>query len=109
MGTFYIKRKNTLNTIRAQFQDATLTPVDITGSTVQFIMRIPQGRIVVIAPAVVDTAAIGLVHYDWVSPDTDIPYVFNAEFLETKASGKTRSFPNWEYITVSNMQDLGPP
>lgn len=105
MATFTTKRNDTFP-IKATLEDAD-GPVDLTGATVKFLMQDLQGNQVVDASATITNASQGKVEYNWVSGDVDTAGEFEAEFEVTFSSGKVRTFPNEDYITVVIEEDKG--
>lgn len=105
---FFIKQADTSPPIVAILKDANLAPVDLTGATVRFIMTNKATLVKVIdAPANVVSAPAGRVSYNWVSPDTNVPATYKAEFEVHWLDGTYETFPNSAYITVKIIADLG--
>lgn len=84
------------------------TPVDLTGSTVKFLMRALGGTIAKVdaAASVIGSATLGQVRYEWGASDLDTAGVFEAEFEATSA-GKKRTFPTKKYLYVNVTDDVG--
>ena len=80
--------------------------VDLTGASVQFIMRARDGTMKVNAAATIDDAAAGLVSYVWTLGDTDTPGVYPQEWEVTFPDGKIATFPNAGYNYVTVARDL---
>lgn len=105
---FYIKQADTSPPIVAILKDATDTAVDLTGATIRFIMtNKATGEAVVDAAAEIVDADEGRVRYLWVSPNTDEPANYKAEFEVLWPDGTYETFPNSAYITVKVVADLG--
>lgn len=105
---FFIKQSDTSPPIVAILKDATGTVVDLTGSTIRFIMTNKATLVKIIdAPCDIVDAVNGRVSYAWVSPDTDVPAAYKAEFEVTWVDGTFETFPNSTYITVKVVADLG--
>lgn len=105
---FYIKEGDTSPPIVAILKDATGTVVDLTGTTIRFIMtnKSTSERVVDAAADIVD-AVNGRVRYLWVAPDTDVPANYKAEFEVLWLDGTFETFPNSTYIAVKVVADLG--
>ncbi|MGE0371946.1 MAG: BppU family phage baseplate upper protein [Gammaproteobacteria bacterium] len=107
MAEFWIKRNDLLPEFVVQLLDGDRQPVDLAGSSVSFLMRLPDG-----SSAKVDAAATivqedaGIVKYTWASGDTDTAGDYRAEW-EVTFSGKPQTFPNDGYDTVHILEDLG--
>lgn len=107
MADLYVKRGDTAPPILVVLTDARDTPVDLTGATVRFKMRLASGgTLKVDAEATVLDAARGAVRYAWASADTDTAGDYVAEFQATFGDGTVESFPNSGNLTVSVTADL---
>ena len=107
MPDLTIKAHDRLPSIAATLVDAAGAPVDITGSTVTFIMATAtSGTIKVNAAAVIVSGTGGQVRYDWLAADTSTPGSYNAEWQVTFGSGKKQTFPSDGYNTVTVFADL---
>lgn len=105
MADFEIGQNDTLPVI-----DATLTangePVDLTGASVAFHMKVGS-TVKVNAAASIITATEGTVRYAWQSGDTDTPTEYEAEFEVTFSGGQKLTFPHTERkITIKVNQEL---
>ena len=107
--TFYIKQNDTASFLTRDLKDAFGAPVNVTGATVVFSMRVkPAGTVKVNAQACnLVTAGIGRVRYEWVAANTDTADEYEGEFQVTYANGKIQSFPNDGYIPVVVTDDIG--
>lgn len=90
---------------------ATLTTggaaVNLTGSTVKFIMAPTAGGTPVVnAAAVIVDAVNGVVRYDWLATDTAMAGSFQAEWQVTDSGGKEQTFPTLTYHTIAILADL---
>jgi hypothetical protein len=107
---FVIKKGDLLPAIVATLKDAN-GPVDLTGTTVKFILR----KVGATATKVNATAAIdgdqvnnkGKVSYTWVGTDTDTAGVYEAEWQATFTGSKPMTFPNDGYNVIRITDDLG--
>lgn len=105
---FFIKQADTAPPIVVILKDANLDPVDLTGTTIKFVMNIKAtDENVVDADAEIVSAVNGRARYVWATGDTDIIGVYKAEFEVTWPDGTYETFPNSAYITVKVVADLG--
>lgn len=105
---FYLKQSDTSPPILATLKDAAGVAVDLSGTTVRFIMTNKATAVKVVdAPAEITDAGTGQVRYRWVSPETDVPAAYKAEFEVHWTDGTYETFPNSTYITVKIVPDLG--
>lgn len=82
--------------IAGALKDSAGTAIDLAGHSVAFRMvdAVNFAPKVSDAPATIDTAASGEVHYDWAAADTDTPGDYWAWFVITRTSdGKREHFP----------------
>jgi hypothetical protein len=85
----------------------TNSAVNLTGSTVTFIMRlVGAASAKVNATATVVAATSGTVRYDWIAADTDTAGDYQAEWQVTDSAGRKRTFPTVGYITITVVPDL---
>lgn len=106
MPDFVLKSFDRLPSIQATLSVAG-EPVDLTGATVDFIMRLTAGGAVKVnAPAELADAAAGVVRYDWADGDTDTPGSYQAEWEVHWPDGRTQTFPTLTYHTVDVLADL---
>lgn len=106
--TFSIKQNDTAPSLRATLLDGDGNPVNLSGSTVRFHMRLlGQTAIVVNQSATLIDAANGIAQYNWVAADTDTIGSYQAEFEVTYANGTIETFPNDGYIRVEIIDDIG--
>lgn len=107
------KRHDTAGALPGIIEDSTGTAVDITGSTVKFIMVAADanGAPVIGSPKVSAAATIvsgpaGTVSYPPISADTDTAGWYLGEFEVTYSSGKKETFPKTNYIVILITADL---
>jgi len=73
-------------------EDDVNAPVDLTGASVRFQMRLPQGnKYKVNAAAVIDDAVSGQVSYAWGANDLSQPGEYQAQFEVTYPGGKVQT------------------
>jgi hypothetical protein len=102
MADFSIKSFDRLPSIKATL-NANLT----TATGVTFIMRPKAGGLVKVnSAAVIETAASGVVRYDWATGDTDTPGEYQAEWEVIWPGPKTQTFPTETYHTIAVLADL---
>ena len=107
--TFYIKQSDTASFLTRDQKDAFAAPVNVTGATVVFSMRVkPAGTVKVDAQtAVVVAAGTGRVRYEWTAANTNTADEYEGEFQVTYANGKIQSFPNDGHIPIVITDDIG--
>lgn len=106
---FFIKQNDTASDIQRDLKDAFGAPVNVTGATIAFSMRVkPSGSVKVNAAAgsVVDGGA-GRVKYDLTASNTDTANTYEAEFQVTYTDGTIQTFPNDGYFEVVITDDIG--
>ena len=107
--TFYIKQNDTASFITRDLKDAFGAPVNVTGATVKFSMRVkPAGTVKADdQDAVVVTAGTGRVRYEWTAANTNTADEYEGEFQVTYANGKIQTFPNDGHIPIVITDDIG--
>ncbi len=106
MADFTLKAFDRLPSIQATLATGGQA-VNLTGATVDFIMRPAAGGAVKVnAAAVIVTPASGVVRYDWTALDTNTPGSYQAEWEVHWADGRTQTFPTTSYHTVDVLADL---
>jgi len=77
-------------------------PVDLTGCTVVFRMKLDGGsaRKINDKPATILDAPKGLVEYAWSAGDTDTKGLYSARFVVVFPGNRQESVPNYGAITV---------
>lgn len=113
MADFTLKRGDTAPSLQAILRDKDGQPVDLTSSSVQFVMR-AVGAVTNSAPAVsagmtvaTDQATnAGQVTYDWQVGDTSTAGAYVAEFVVTWPSGREQTFPTVGFVSIQINDDL---
>jgi len=109
--TFYIKQNDTASFLTRDLKDAFGSPVNVTGASVVFSMRVkPAGTMKITREtAVIVTAGTGRVRYEWNSSDGDTNTAdeYEGEFQVTYANGKIQTFPNDGHIPIVITDDIG--
>lgn len=82
MADFSIPQDTLLPILTATLTYDDGTPIDLTGATVKFQMRLPGSSTLKVdsAAVVVGAATLGQVSYTWVAADTDTPGLYVAWF-----------------------------
>ena len=106
---FYIGQNDTASPITRGLKDAFGSPVNLTGASVKFSMRVkPAGTVKVDgATATVVTAGTGRVRYTFTTDDTDTADEYEGEFECTFSDGTVQTFPNRGYIPIIVQDDIG--
>lgn len=109
MADHYMKKGDTQPTLDRILEDVNGVPVNLTGSTVMFVMtRVGATTAKVNAEAdIVGDATDGEVSYPWAAGDTDTEGEYDGEFQVTFAGGEVQTFPNDSYLRVKVVRDLG--
>ena len=109
--TFYIKENDTASFITRDLKDAFGAPVNVTGASVVFSMRVkPAGTVKVDAQGcTIVTAGTGRVRYEWASDGsaTNTADEYEGEFQVSYANGRVQTFPNDGHIPVVITDDIG--
>lgn len=103
---FYIKEGDTSPALRYTLLPS---PIDLTGATVRFSLRLRGQNTPLInrvAALIVAPAAGGVVQYDWLTGDTATAGFYEAEFEVTYADSTIETFPNRGYIPVNIDGDI---
>lgn len=103
---FSIKQNDTSPSLQATLKDASLSPIDLTGASVQFHMKSVDGTVKVDAAMDIVTPLSGLVQYDWQAGDTDTVGTYYVEFQVTYADLAVETFPNNGSLSVNVVREL---
>ena len=108
VDTFYIKQNDTVPPLEVLLKDAYGAPVNVTGATIKFSMRVkPAGTVKVNAQtADIVTAGAGRVKYAWAAANTDTADEYEGEFQVTYSNGGIQTFPNDGFINVVVTDDV---
>lgn len=98
--TFTIKQSDTSPAIQATLQDANAVPINLSGATVKFHMKLLGGNTILNEDMVIVTPLSGLVRYDWQVGDTSVAGTYYAEFEVTYADSTVETFPNTGNIPI---------
>ena len=91
----YIKQNDTASSIKRVLVDSFSSPVNLTGASLKFSMRVkPAGTVKIsAASATVSEAGLGKVQYDFTASNTDTADEYEGEFEVTYSDGKIQTFP----------------
>lgn len=106
---FAMKAHDTLPSLRVTLTLSDGSPIDLTTSTsIDFIMREETALVPVVdSPAIVfGSPTDGVLEYEWIDGDTDIPGIYRGEFEIHWSTGKKQTVPTLSYITISILADL---
>ena len=106
---FFLKENDTGKPIEGILRDGFGAPVDITGATVVFHMRLaPAGAVKVTGGSMgaVGSATNGRVKYSFSASDVDTPGTYEGEVQATFSNGLIRTFPERGYISVEIEDDI---
>lgn len=105
--SFIIKRNDLSPRITSTFEAPAGTPVDLSGTSVRFIMtKDGASSPKVNQPATIISATAGSVEYAWSGTDTDTAGLYRAEWEVTFAGSIKRTFPADDYLYVYVVADL---
>jgi len=105
-ATFITKKGDTRVAIKATLLDASGQPVDLTNSSVKFIMAKQNGTVKINRDALIQDAANGVVWFVFEANEVDEAGTFRGEFEVTYNDGRVETFPNDGYIIVQINPDL---
>jgi hypothetical protein len=105
--TFTIKQNDTLPALEAQLLDAENNPINLDMCGVRFHMRDGYGRKEIIRPAIITSAAQGLIKVNWQAGETDTVGVYRCEFQITFTDNTILTVPNDGYFLINIVQELG--
>lgn len=104
---FVIKRNDRSPAITATLEAPAGTPVDLTSTSVKFIMTLAGGSTPKVnAAATIVSPTAGTVSYSWGATDTDTAGLYIAEWQVTFAGGIKQTFPPDDYLYVNVVADL---
>lgn len=100
---FYLVEGDTSPGLERVLRDHAGQPINLAGASVTFSMgnRVTGAAKITAAPALIQSAAAGVVRYGWTPEDTDTAGQYDAEFTVTYADGAIESFPRPGKIRVS--------
>lgn len=108
MPDLLIRQGDTLPALDQSITDSTGKVLDLTGCTVEFVMRAATAIApTVSAAASITDASLGLVSYAWGPDDTASAGIYAGIFrVTTTSSGATYTYPNDGYLEISIEQNL---
>jgi hypothetical protein len=104
-----MKRHDTRPTLLLRLRDVDGAVANLTGATARFLMR--QQNVVPVVVKVDREMDIidpedGVVRLLWNPEDTDTAGTFDAEVEVTYSDGKTKTYPNHTYDTITIVEDI---
>lgn len=102
--SYTIVQGNMLPVLSATLSYADGTPADLTGATVNLVLKNVNATSTYLSAAC--TAAGSTVTYNWVSGDTAVPGDYVGEFVVTFPDGTLQSFPTEGYFPVTIAPSL---
>lgn len=103
-----IKQNDRLPIFSETLVDASGNAIDLTGCTAKLQMRDKENTLVLDTALTIDDAEAGEVSYAWAAVDTQYAGEYLAEIeITVTESGKTRTFPENDYINIVIYPDLG--
>lgn len=100
---FFLMEGDTSPAFECIFKDGNGSPVDLTGATVIFKMRLaPAGAVKIAAGSMgaVGSAVNGRQKYGWSATDVDTKGTYEAQGRATFSNGDVRTFPPTGYVIV---------
>lgn len=107
---FEIKQNDTSPALEGILRDGFGAPVNMTGATVVFLMRLhPAGAVKISAGTMgaVGSATLGRQKYSWSASDTNTAGRYEGEIEATFADGAIRTFPPNGYFIIDIADDVG--
>jgi hypothetical protein len=98
--TFVIKQGDTSPSIKAVLTDSDGVAINLTGCSVDFVMKDYNNGVVLNEAMTIVTPLQGIVQYDWQIGDTDNTGTYYAEFKVTYTNLSVETFPNNSNVTV---------
>lgn len=103
---FSIRQNDTSPSLQALLRDADRNPIDLSGASVRFHMKVVGGPVKVDQLMTIVDENNGVVQYDWVTGDTDTVGTYYVEFEVTYADSSVETFPNKGNLTVNVVKEL---
>lgn len=94
MADFYLKIGDTLPILDVTLKNASGTPINLTGASVQVVLRHQGTGATVTKACTLADAANGRVTYTWLANDITAAGFYDAEFRITFAGGATLTVPS---------------
>ncbi len=108
MTTINIKQDDTQPALKVRLKDASGSPVNLTGATVQVaIQHYSQPDIKFNRAAHVADAATGEVWLVWQPEETQATGLYRIEFRVVYQDGNRETFPNDGYLLVNILERIG--
>lgn len=100
MVDFVTKTHDTTPAIGSILYDEDDEVIDLTGATVEFVMKLANGTVVIDNEATIAEATEGKVFYNWIAEDTEEAGIYLAEWKVTFPDGSKETFPRDGYIEI---------
>jgi hypothetical protein len=107
IADLYLKRGDRYPPLKQALRYDDDTSIDLSGTTVRFILRRVGATAVLGGAAIVTDAPNGVVRYNWQVNDTALAGNYIAEWEIAYPDGKLLTVPNRKKITVLISDDLG--
>lgn len=105
---FRIKRNDLLPVLERRIRDDSGAPLNLTtAESVRFVMRRPNGAVVVDGDCTIEDREGGIVSYEWTEGDTATKGAYVGEFEVTFEDGKVLTAPTVSYLKIKVVEDLG--
>jgi len=92
--TFSIKQNDTSPSLQATLTDYSGAAINLTNCVVNFHMKNVNGSLTINSQMTIVSALNGIVQYNWVSGDTNVPGTYYVEFEVTYPNTSIETFPN---------------
>jgi hypothetical protein len=102
-----LKRGDTRTAIKATLVGDDGNPVDLTETSVRFLVADFRGTSLIARQAGIVSAAEGKVLFAFEPGETDTAGTYRAEFEATYLDGRKQTYPNDGYISIEILPDLG--
>lgn len=104
-----LKQNDRLPYFRAILLNDDGSAVNLTGSLVRFfLLDVATGYLKVSSNMINEDAANGIVRYEWLASNTDIPGTFRGECEITFPDTRRLTVPDGGYVQIKILEDLGP-
>ena len=104
----YMKQGDTASIMKRTLLDAFGSPVNLTGASLRFSMRVKPGGSTKISAvlATIANAGLGEVQYSFSATDTNTADEFESEWQVSYTDGTVQTFPNDGYTPVIVTDDI---
>ena len=104
----YMKQGDTASIMKRTLVNAFGSPVNLTGASLKFSMRVKPGGATKVdrASATISNAGLGEVQYSFSASDTNTADEFESEWEVSFSDGSVQTFPNDGYTPVIVTDDI---